>query len=494
MKRAIAVGLLLSGCGPSERPVTWRYEETFPPQATTAVAGPTASAAPPTAPARGPVDDLRDRVLAESDALATVRALVDEAGPRLGGSAGAARAVVWAEKTMKAFGFDRVTREPVKERAWIRGPISVVAELPHARALEAVALGGSVSTRGKTVSAEVVELTSLEDLEKAPEAAIKGKIVFFHVVMERTRDGSGYGRAVKVRGLGPSAAAKKGAVAVLVRSIGTGSARSAHTGALRYAEDAPKIPAAALGIADADVMHRWIAAGQKVKLRLSLDAKDGGEVAGANVVGDVFGSEAKDEIVLLGAHLDSWDLGMGALDDGAGCAAVLEAAKHVARLPRRPRRTIRVVLFANEENGLAGATAYAEAHRAELDAHVVALEADLGDGRVFEARFRGDPTGRSVFASAASTLAPLGVAVVDAPAEGGADLIPLRKAGVPLVDLRQDATRYFDIHHTENDVFEAVEKRDLDQVAAAYAAFAYAIADRKEGLGRIPEGERERQH
>src|SRR6185437_7237027 len=207
--------------------------------------------------------------------------------------------------------------------------------------------------------------------------------------MDRTRDGSGYGRAVVARGQGAIHAAKLGAVAVLVRSIGTDQSRAPHTGGMHYDDGVAKIPAAALAIPDADVLHRLLSRGGHVRVRLSLGARSLPDAEGANVVGDVEGSATPKEVVLLGAHLDSWDLGRGAIDDGAGCAIVMEAARQIAGLPQHPRRTVRVVLFANEENGLRGARAYAAAHAAELGDHVVALEADLGAGRVYATRFLG---------------------------------------------------------------------------------------------------------
>jgi Zn-dependent M28 family amino/carboxypeptidase len=322
---------------------------------------------------------------------------------------------------------------------------------------------------------------------------VAGKIVFFYVKMDRTRDGSGYGRGVPVRGQGASRAAKLGAAGVIIRSIGTDDNRTPHTGALRYDEKVAKIPAAALANPDADMIHRLLAQGKRVRVRIKLGGRALPDAEGANVVGDVEGSAAPGEVVLLGAHLDSWDLGRGAIDDGAGCAIVIEAGRHIAKLARHPRRTVRVVLFANEENGGKGAQAYAAAHAAELGTHVLALEADLGAGRVYETRFLGPPAAQPAYRAVAAAVEPLGTLTSDQAAFGGADLRPLIAAGVPVMDLRQDASNYFDFHHTANDTVERIHKDEIDQVAAAFAAAAYAAADAAEDFGRIPEEKRKRE-
>lgn len=446
----------------------------------------------PPAQAEGPAKALRDATLAGSQAYETVRSLTDETGPRLAGSPGGALAVAWGLRTLTAAGLTRVHTEPVTAPRWERGAEHGELVAPRREPLALAALGGSVGTPPEGIEAEIVEMSSLEAIDKADPAAIKGKIVFFHVIMERTRDGAGYGRAVGVRGQGAIRAARLGAVGVVIRSIGTDENRLPHTGAMRYADDVPRIPAAALATPDADMLHRLLAGGQPARLRMVLSAQTLPDTETANVVGEVEGSGAPGEIVLLGAHLDSWDLGRGALDDGAGCAVVIEAGRQLARLAGKPRRTVRVVLFANEENGLAGAKAYGEAHHAELGRHALAMEADLGAGRVYEARILGGPGAAQAFGPVVAAVAPLGVALSTSPAEGGADLIPLVAAGVPVLDLRQDASLYFDVHHTANDTLERVRKEDLDQVAAAYAAAAYAAADVSGDFGRIPEDQRKR--
>jgi carboxypeptidase Q len=452
------------------------------------------SAAPVAAPAAPTLSPIAARVLDSSQAYAITGSLADEVGARLTGSPAAKLAVAWGLRTMKSLGLANVREEAVRAPHWVRGEeeASIVAPSLHPVVLKA--LGGSVGTGPKGLEAEVVEVSSIEALQKLDRKLVEGKIVFFYRVMRRSQDGSGYGEAVGVRSRGAIAAAKLGAVGVVIRSIGTDSDRVAHTGGMRYEDGVPKIPAAAFSIPDADLLHRLGASGAPVRVRLRLGAKLLGEVDAANVVGEVVGSEAPDEIVLLGAHLDSWDVGQGAVDDAAGCGVMLEVARQLATGPQKPRRTVRVVLFANEENGLAGAKAYAVAHEAELAKHVVAIEADLGAGRVLETRFLGGDKGRAEWARFALDLAALGVARSDADADGGADLIPLRGAGVPVLDLRQDASRYFDLHHTDNDTFDKIDKAELDAATAAFAVMVHGVAMSREDFGRIPEAKRGASH
>jgi carboxypeptidase Q len=446
--------------------------------------------APSPGPGREALRSLREGVLASSQALETVRSLTDATGPRLSGSPGFEAAVPWAVRAMNEAGLTRVHTEACAIPHWERGEEHGELTAPSPQPLSLTALGGSVGTAAEGVEAEVIEATSLDALDRLDPAAVAGKIVLIYVVMDRTRDGHGYGVAVRPRGVGAIHAAKLGAVGLLIRSVGTDDNRAPHTGAMRYDEAVPKIPAAALATPDADVIHRQLADGKKVRVRLKLGARTLPDAQGASVVGDVEGSGAPGEIVLLGAHLDSWDLGRGALDDGAGCAIVLEAGRQIAKMARHPRRTVRVVLFANEENGLRGGTAYAAAHAAELGSHVLAMEADLGDGRVYETRFLGAPAGGPAFRAVAAAVEPLGSVTSAEEAHGGADISPLLAAGVPVLDLRQDASTYFDFHHTANDTLERVRRSELDLAAAAFTVAAYAAADTTAEFGRIPEDKR----
>jgi Zn-dependent M28 family amino/carboxypeptidase len=451
-------------------------------------AGAAASGAPSLAsalPAGRPAPSAGDASsTSSSGAYELVRSLTDEVGPRPAGSPGDARAVAWAQATMRALGLQNVRAEPATVAHWERG--AEYAELvgPAAHRLAVTALGNSVGTPAEGVEAEVVEAPSLDALDALGRARVEGKIVFVDVKTARERDGAGYGRSSPVRHQAAARAGALGAKAVVIRSVGTDGNRLPHTGAMRYADGGARVPAAALSSPDADLLHRALAGGAPVRLRLVLGCKTLPSARSANVVGEVVGAERPDEVVLLGAHLDSWDLGTGALDDGAGCALVLEAARRLAGPGARPRRTVRAVLFANEENGLDGARAYAEAHAAELGRHFVALEADAGAGRVFAARARAGEGEAALRSALGAALGPLGVLAGTEPARGGADLSPLRKAGVPLVDLLQDMHEYFDHHHTANDTLDKIDPDAFAQAADAWAAAARLLADAPLSLGR----------
>lgn len=448
-------------------------------------AGRASAAAQPTV-----ATEVRDRALKLSRATAIVRSLVDEVGPRMSGSTGDERAVAWAVRTMNELGLKNVHTERVEVPHWERGDATASLIEPIAQPLVLAALGGSVGTPEGGVEGEVVRVASLEALAALSDDAVRGKIVFFDKPMARTKDGMGYGTAVDVRGRGPMAAAKKGALAVVIRSVGTSSSRFPHTGALRYDDAVPKIPAAALAVPDADVLARTLSRSGRAKLRMSLGCRTLPDAASANVIGEVPGSEKPDEIVLAGAHLDSWDLGFGAVDDGAGVAIALESARLLAELPRRPRRTLRVVLFANEEMGLRGAHAYEKAHHDELARHVLALESDLGAGKVWGVSFLAGPNAEPAMRAIAAPLSSLGVAPPKPGDLHGSDLWPLRSAGVPVVDLQQDASQYFDVHHTADDTLDRIVPQELDQAVAVTAAFLFGAADANVDFGRIPDEKR----
>jgi carboxypeptidase Q len=423
---------------------------------------------------------LQRDALSSSHAFAIVRSLCDEVGPRLAGSPADAVAVAWAQRTMRELGLTSVHTEKVHVTHWERGEARAEIVSPVAQPLVVAALGGSVGTPPRGVEAEVVGAASVEDLQKLDPAAVRGKIVFL--------DGSGYGKAVRSRTVGAGVAARLGAVAMVLRSVGTDHDRVAHTGAKR--KDEREIPAAALSVPDAEMLHRILADKKTVRVRLTLGSRTLPDAESANVVGEVPGREHPEQIVLIGAHLDSWDLGTGAIDDGAGVAIALETARLVAARPQHPRRTVRVVLFANEEHGLEGAKEYARSHAAEIASHVVATEADFGADSVYAVRWRGDPAARERFADLAGLLAPLGVARQDDRGEAGADVSPLMALGVPVLDLRQDGTRYFDVHHTANDTLDKIDPGVLAQAAAAFATAAWGAAEMDGDFGRVPEDAR----
>lgn len=427
---------------------------------------------------------LRERGLADDTAYETLRSLTTEVGPRLVGSEGDARAVAWALARLKALGFRNVHAEPVRVPRWIRGEAHAEIVSPWPQRLVAVSLGGSVGTPAGGIEAEVVPVTSLDELKTLPAERVKDRIVFFTGRMQRTSDPSGYGTAVRVRGRGAIEAGKLGAAAVVIRSVGTSRNRVAHTGAMRYEPNGPRIPALALSNTDADMVERQFASGRPVRLRLTSTAQWADSTESANVIGEFPGGALRQEIVLLAAHLDSWDLGTGAHDDGAGVAIVTTAARLAASAA--PRRTIRVVLYANEEFGTSGSKAYAREHVAEADRHVAGLESDLGAFpiRGFASKVPPErlPTARAIHA----LLEPMGIPFLGNEAGGGADIDTLAGLGMPLFDIETDARQYFDYHHTADDTFDHVDPTHLRENVAAYAMVAYLAAEVEGGLGRLP--------
>lgn len=446
-----------------------------------------ADVAPPLAPE---VVLLQRAASAGTAAADLARSLATEAGPRLAGSEGLARGVAWGLRTLEALGFENVRAEPVTVPHWERGTASGEILAPFPQTVALAALGGSIGTVEAGLEGEVVATENLETLAAlvagAPDA-VRGKIVYFGERMQRTRDGAGYGKTVPIRAKGPAAAARLGAIAVLIRSVGTGSNRLPHTGTTNYEEGGPRIPAAALSNPDADLLEQELRAGVPVRFRLRLGCRMLPDVASANVVGELRGRERPEEIVLLSGHLDSWDLGTGALDDAAGIGNAIAAARLIGDLRERPRRTLRVVLYANEEFGMSGGKAYAAEHAAELPRHQVALESDLGSGRVFRLRSSFAAEDAALAKALAEALAPLGVAH-DAVtrAAGGVDISPLVAAGVPTLDLAHDVTSYFDFHHTANDTADKLVPADMAQATAAFATVAWILADHPNLLRRSP--------
>jgi carboxypeptidase Q len=420
--------------------------------------------------------------------------LADEVGPRLAGSAGDKAAVAWAERTMRELGFANVHTEPVTVPVWRRGVETAEITQPSHQPLAVTALGWSGATPKDGITAEVMEVASLDALTKLPKDSAKGKIIFANIVMPRTDDGRGYGATVGIRMAGPLAAMKAGAAAFVIRSVGTASDRFPHAGSAMLKDVAAPIAAGALATTDADLLHATLARGP-VRMKLVLLPERGKDAQSANVVGEVMGTTKKDEVVLLGAHLDSWDLGRGAIDDGAGCGIVLEAARLIAEHARAagragPARTVRVVLFAAEENSVAGAKAYATAHAADVAKIVLAMEADSGTDRARLVKLLGDPAAAGAFRDIAHALEPLGIVRDDGDARPGTDISPLVNAGVPSIEVRQDASRYFDVHHTANDTSDKLDAASLSQVAAAFAEIAFRVADGDGDLGRVPESKR----
>ena len=413
--------------------------------------------------------------------MQTVQSLTTEIGPRLAGSEAEARARDWAVKRLKALGFANVHVEPFTLEGWHRGDISVHVGDPYPQRLVATALGRSVGTPVGGITAPVVRFVTLKDLKDAPMGSLKGKIAFVDEIMTRTQEGMGYGVAVQKRSAGPSIAAERGALALIIRSAGTDYHRNAHTGALKYDDKQPRIPAAALSNNDADQLARLLALKPGIPLTLTMSSKRIGQVPSGNVVGEIPGSDYPDEVVLLGAHLDSWDEGTGAIDDGTGVAIVTTAAKLVAG-HGQPKRTIRVVLFGSEEPGLIGAKAYVKAHKDDMGKIIMVSESDFGTGQIWRMNTGIAKQDEARADAILQVLRPLGVLPGRREASGGSDVSVLSAAGAPAVSFTQNGWDYFDLHHTPDDTFDKVIKEDLNQNIAVYAAFAWMAANAEGGF------------
>ena len=417
---------------------------------------------------------LISRSLDSSVGYDIINSLTTEVGPRLAGSEAEARARDWAVAKFKTLGFKNVRIEPFSVDYWERHVESAEIVSPFPQKLHITTLGGSVATKPGGVTGQIVRFASLKALIDAPMAGLAGKIVFVDEYMTRTQDGSGYGVAVRKRSGAANEAGKRGAIAALIRSVGTDQHRFPHTGQMNYAKQIPKVPIAALSAPDADQLQRALLQGE-VEVKLSLEVESLGPRQSGNVIGEIPGET--DEIVIIGGHLDSWDLGTGAVDDGAGIGITLGAAAMILDLKRKPQRTIRVVMFGSEEVGLVGAKAYAEAYKTELDKHVIGAESDFGGGKIwrFDTRFGKD---KLHFAAAIqAVLGPLGIALGDNSASGGPDMGPMRALGMPVATLKQNGWDYFDLHHTANDTFDKIKPEDIAQNVAAYAAFAWMAAN-----------------
>ena len=422
---------------------------------------------------------LRAQAMMGSNAMAIVTSLTTEVGPRLAGSQAEARARVWAIKTLTEKGFANVRNEPFEMNAWERHEEGAEILTPYPQPLAVTALGGSVSTKEDGLSAEVELFETLEDLKRAPAGSLSDRIAYVGHAMQRTQDGSSYGYFNEARTAGPSIAAGKGAVGYLIRSVGTDSHRFPHTGSLRYQQGVPRIPALALSNPDADQLERIAGEGKTLSVRIKVDSSEVPAAQSGNVIAEVVGREVPEEIVVIGAHLDSWDLGTGAIDDGAGVGITMAALELIKDAGLAPRRTIRLVLWGAEEVGLLGANAYRDRYEAALSQHVIGSESDFGGGRVWKVTADSRTNaGDALFAEIARLLAPIGIAPgSDNQPGGGPDLYPLIAAGVPTLRLHQDGRDYFDLHHTADDTVDKLDAASLDQNVAAFAVFAWLAAD-----------------
>lgn len=425
---------------------------------------------------------LRETALKSDLGYRIVESLTTEVGPRLAGSEADARAVAWATAKFKELGFDKVWTEPVTFPKWVRRSESAQVVGKNMQPLHLTALGGSPAG---TVEAEVVRFADLAALEAAAPGSLAGKIAFIDYRMERARDGSGYGPGSRVRSRGPSAAIRAGASAYLMRSAGTDSHRNPHTGITRFDEGLTPIPSAALAVPDADQLARLLERGP-VKVRVALDCGWDGTYTSQNVIGEIRGSKKPDEVVVIGGHLDSWDLGTGAIDDGAGVGLTMAAAKLIGDLKQHPARTIRVVAFANEEQGLHGGKAYAAQHKPDVARHQIAAESDFGAGRIYAFSTSAPQHAKAAEAQIAQVLAPLGIAHTPGQGGPGPDVGPSSQNGVAWARLAQDGTDYFDLHHTPDDTFDKIDPQALAQNVAAYAVFAYLAASADGDFGSQP--------
>ena len=403
--------------------------------------------------------------------------LTDTIGHRLSGSPALDRAIQWAMEEMKRDGLENVHTERVMVPRWVRGAESAEIVEPARHPLVMLGLGDSVATPPDGVQADVLAVRNFEDLDaKASQA--RGKIVFFNTPF------TSYGETVRFRSSGPSRAARYGAVAMLIRSVGPDGLRTPHTGALQYASDAPRIPAASITTEDADRVQRMIDRGSRVVVRLKMEAHFEADAESANVVGELRGREKPEEIVVLSGHLDSWDVGAGATDDGGGCIVTWEALRIMKKLNLRPRRTVRVVLWTNEENGGRGGLAYRDQHRGELGRHVMMLESDGGVFRPLGFGYTGNETGRQTVKAIATLLTGIGADQIN-PGGGGADIGPsVTEAHIPAMSLDVDGSKYFLIHHTPADTIDKIDPVEMAKCAAAVAVMAYVIADLPQRLGQ----------
>jgi carboxypeptidase Q len=423
---------------------------------------------------RAVADRIIEAAVADSAAYARLTLLTETFGHRFSGSESLERALGWMLDEMNRDGLERVHEEPVMVPVWVRGDESAELVEPRRAPLPMLGLGGSVGTPPEGITAEVLVVSSFEDLAHHASEA-RGKIVLFDVPFTT------YGQTVRYRGDGAVAAARVGAVASLVRSVTPYSQRTPHTGAMGYVDSVPRIPHAAITVEDAIMLHHLQDRGERVVVRLTMGARTLPDRPSRNVMGEITGSERPDEVVVLGGHTDSWDVGRGAMDDGGGVVAAWEAVRLLERLGLRPRRTVRVVGWVNEENGLRGGTAYRDAHQRER--HVLAIESDEGVFTPQGFGFTGSDSAYAVVRQIGTLLQGIGAGEVQ-PRGGGADISPLMRDGVPGMGLNVDGTRYFWYHHTDADTVDKLDPHDMALCVAAMAVMAYVVADLPDGLPR----------
>jgi hypothetical protein len=436
---------------------------------------------------------LQQAALSSDYAYKQVAHLANNIGQRLSGSAQAAKSVQYVASELKALGC-HVQLERVMVPHWVRGEeTAALVQFPGqaentTQKIVLCALGASIATPADGITADVVVAKDFDELKLLPRDKVAGKIVLFNYPFNKQmaaegRGGEAYGEAVVYRGDGPSAAARQGAVACLIRSVGGADYRLPHTGQTTYADDAPKIPAGAVTAEDADLIVDLVRQGP-VKMKLTLTPQQLPDVESYNVIGDIKGGEHPEQVIIVSGHLDSWDLGTGAIDDAAGVAVSLEAANLIQKLHLKPKRTIRVIAWMNEENGLAGSKQYGKDHEKEWSNHFAAMETDGGAGHPLGINIKGKPEVKKMLASVAAILQESGAGILNFVEHCGADIKPLENAGVPAFSPIQDSRFYFNYHHTAADTLDKIVGKELAENSVVVSVLAYALANMDQPLPR----------
>jgi len=428
---------------------------------------------------RNDADQIIDTALSDSTGFDRLAYMCDTFGHRFSGSENLERAIDWILETMNADGLDNVRGEEVMVPHWVRGREVLTLLTPHERDLLILGLGGSIGTPAEGITADVLVVHSFDELQRR-RAEAGGKIVLYNAAF------TSYGQTVEYRTTGAIRAAEVGAVASLVRSVGPTSLYTPHTGMMRYADDVPQIPHAAVTVEDASMMQRMQDRGQRIQVRLSMEARTLPDAVSRNVVAEIRGWEKPEEIVVLGGHIDSWDVGQGAMDDGGGCVAAWEAVRLIKQLGLRPRRTIRVVLWTNEENGIRGGAAYRDAHLADLGDHILAIETDSGVFKPHGFGFQGTPAAYALIQEVGRLLERIESGTITQ-GGGGADIGPIMREGVPGMGLSVDGEKYFWYHHTPADTIDKLDPHAFNLCVATLAVMAYVVADMPVRLPRAGE-------
>ena len=421
-------------------------------------------------------EKLIDVAMSDTAGFLRLGNMCDTFGPRFSGTDNLEKAIDWILDEMKADGLQNVHGEEVMIPKWVRGNESAHMISPWKKELHMLGLGGSIATPKNGITAEVFVVKSFDDLEERSDEA-KGKIILFNVPF------TNYGKTVQYRSGGAIAASKAGAVASIIRSVGPYSMNTPHTGGMRYEDGVAKIPHAAITVEDASMIARMIERGQKVKITLKMEAHFEDDSPSRNVVAEIEGSEFPEEVIVMGGHIDSWDVGQGAMDDGGGCVAAWQAVKLMKDLGLRPKRTVRVVLWTNEENGLRGGNAYRDAHKESLDNHILAIESDAGVFKPSGFGFSGSDDALAILQDIGTLLTPIESGIITK-GGGGADIGPIMREGVPGMGLRVEGSKYFWYHHTNADTWDKLDEDEFNRCVATMAVMAYVVADMDERLPR----------